>query len=772
MILDQSGDILACNQAWRESQPPLLTADLEAPLNFLDIIRDGYFTFPSEHIAELLALFADIVSGADARQMDIPTDVAAGRLRCLTLKLSSLRFSEQPDILLRAHVAKQPCVKDADLPPGLVRTLIEKMPIPLSICDTKLRYRWANERFQKMFFLTREKIIGRSIVEGPRPVNESELRNLFQKVIGTAREQRAIVKVHAGDSVITIENILVPVLGSDGKTEFIVTASVDLTRQVKTQEARSAAYDLLNDVLERMPVGLVATDEHFHILRMNRIARKLFEYENEDIIGSSVNVLIPERYHLRHDKLMSDFAQSVDSSLLMDVKREVIGKKASGEEFPIMSSVLKMTLGDFPLYCVMIVDLTQIRNAERRLLENEQQIQRIQKQEALGQLAGNIAHDFNNLMAIILGYADIIQGSEESSGSIREMTAEISRAVQRGVGLTRQILAYAKHQNLEVQPVNMLELLRENSSIIQSALTAAVKLETHFPHDPLYVDIDENQFMQVIVNLAVNARDAIPLGGVFAISTEKKYLGEEFFAEKSIQPAVGDYLILTVRDNGIGMQPEVMQRIFDPYFSTKPRDKGTGLGLSVVYGIVKQHKGFIFCDSSLGVGTVFTIYLPVSHNRPKFGGDELPVVHVTSEQELFSQVSILVVEDEKPLRELTMQQLSDAGFQVYSAENGRAAIRFIDNYPGNLDIILSDIMMPEMNGLEMAAEALLMQPETTFIFMSGYSREILNARKRNWPFRLLTKPYSKDRLLYEILQVLQEKPAYKNFFIAADDVRK
>jgi two-component system cell cycle sensor histidine kinase/response regulator CckA len=267
-------------------------------------------------------------------------------------------------------------------------------------------------------------------------------------------------------------------------------------------------------------------------------------------------------------------------------------------------------------------------------------------------------------------------------------------------------------------------------------------------------DLDESQFMQVVLNLAVNARDASRGGGEFYISSQNVDLGADFFNARDIKPQPGEYVLVTLRDNGLGIPAEALPRIFDPYFSTKSRDKGTGLGLSVVYGIIKQHNGFIFCSSEAGKGTTFQIYLPLSKNREDSAAISADVTEAVDQKRDNSVRHILIVEDEDSLRKLIAAQLAVLGYQVTTAENGRKALEFIDSYPGKIDLILSDIMMPEMNGLDMALEAQLMQPDTVFIFMSGYSKELLTSKNAPENYRLLAKPFSQEKLQAEIRSAL------------------
>lgn len=774
-IADEKGNIQVNNSQWSQFVPrPASAIVAESIVNFTDLLKDDLIVLNATGKQELLQAFNRLQAGEISAHEGIYEYRQRNTWGWLFGKLTTLTLFSQRFFLIRLENVKAPILPDSasEIPELIYKSLLDDLPILLNICDNEMRYIWVNKIFQRQFNVLPADVIGRAVNEIPGLSKFERLQELRQACFATGLEQSEIVPLSFQGREVVLDVRYIPVLGADGKIAFVVGANRDITKQVKSQESRSAAHELLNDVLERMPVGFVATDNHFHILRANSMACNLFGHHREDLIGQHIDVLIPAEYRDRHTEYMNAFAAADQRSMLMDSRREVFGVKADGTVFPIMASVLKMSLGDFPLYCVMIVDLTQIRVAEQRLVETELNIQQMQKQEALGQLAGNIAHDFNNLMAIVLGYADMIQEKKDLPEDIGLMMAEIKKAVQRGAGLTRQILAYAKHQALEVRSMDMHTLLMENHSILQAALSAGVRLRLDLHADKRFVAIDDNQFMQVLLNLAVNARDAMPLGGNFTISTEVVRLGDAFFTDRGIAPQPGDYLFLTMKDTGHGMPPEIVSRIFDPYFSTKPRDKGTGLGLSVVYGIIKQHKGFIFCDSVPGTGSTFEILLPLCEENlaVKKTQDQEKDLQVLKEK--YAQVTILVVDDEDALRNMIVTLLRAEGFIVHEASNGRNALEFIDTFPGKIDIVLSDIMMPEMNGLEMADEARLLQPEAAFIFISGYSKELLMTRQPNQNFRLLIKPFQREALFAEIHHALRarfgfagENPAADEFFI-------
>ncbi len=758
---DLNGDIKAANRPWADFFASATTG--KPSTNFLDLVASGLVAGKASGMAGLRAAFAAVHDGQlDSVSHSCEHHSSTG-WQWLTVKFARMNIDLEILILIRIEEYRAMVSLGGEgMPEVLCRSLLDDLPVLLDICDREMRYTWINRSFRKRFNVMTENVVGKRVNEVPRLGDLACLQPLRQKCFDTGNEQSDIVTLIFNGREMVLDVHYNPVLGENNSVEYVICAHQDITKQVQSQNAKSAAQELLNDVLEKMPIGFVATDSYFHILRANGTACQLFGYTKEDLIGQHVNILIPEYFHENHIKLMEDFAASDATSLTMDSRREIYALRSDGVVFHIMAAVLKTSLGDFPLFCVMIFDLTKIREAEQRLVETELGIQQMQKQEALGQLAGNIAHDFNNLMAIVLGYADMIQSSQDMPDDVREMMAEIKKAVQRGAALTGQILAYAKHQALDTKPVDLHKLLLDNKTMIQAALTVSVKCALNLNAKSHIVEMDENQFMQVIINLAVNARDAMPTGGDFTITTTSIHLDEKYFTARSIQSQPGEYIYMTVADTGTGIPEGAKSRIFDPYFSTKTRDKGTGLGLSVAYGIIKQHRGFIFCDTSPHVGTTFEIFLPVCEQNlyePAAGPNES---QLPDQSERYSKMHILVVDDEEALRKMVVTQLASLGLQVHSAANGREALDFIDGFAGKLDIILTDIMMPEMTGLELADEAQFMQPEATFIFMSGYSKELLMSKKPRDNFRLLTKPFKKETLFAEIHRVLGQKKGGDN----------
>ncbi|MFZ5630967.1 MAG: PAS domain-containing hybrid sensor histidine kinase/response regulator [Spirochaetota bacterium] len=755
-IIDGGGNVLLANRSWanwRASRERRQDGQAE---NILEHAYAGQFKIFGDPEGDLEAAIKAIDAGLTDSLSRVCEYGTGKRREWITLELSAVNLPENRLVLLRIPSARQPETGGNRTQESLYRTLLEDMPVPMSICDSSFEFVWVNRRFRALFGLKRSDLIGKHIDETDINHALPSLRNLLRSCLLTGKEEQTIADLTIGKKKLVVDQRVIPVPGVDGKIEFAIAATVDISRQVRIEEARSAAYNLLNELIQNVPVGLVITDEVFHVLRINASARQLFGKTVDDVVGAPILDLIPANLLADREIDIRNLAESGGPHTARQVSLELHALHADGSKIPVLVSALELKMGEYPLYCFMILDLTAVRQAESKLRESEAQMLQMQKQEALGQLAGNIAHDFNNLLAIIRGYSDLMTEIADLPASARPMAEEISRAVQRGAALTRQILAYAKHQALDVRLLDLNRFLLDNRLMLEAALTPAVSIRFELAAAESMVFADENQLTQVLLNLAVNARDAMPTGGVFSIGTQVVRLSEEFFSGRGISPQVGEYLCIRIRDTGQGISSHLVDRIFDPYFSTKGREKGTGLGLSVVYGIIKQHKGFVFCDSVIGQGTVFSIYLPLTMSKVQNQPPQ-PDSILADRAQGMTGAKVLLVEDESALRRVIKTYLEEAGLCVFEAASAKEALAFVEGFSGNLDLVLTDIVMPGMNGLEFADEARLLQSDAPFIFMSGYSENALKWHEAGRPFKLLQKPFKRQVLIAEVIEVLRRR---------------
>jgi CheY-like chemotaxis protein len=378
--------------------------------------------------------------------------------------------------------------------------------------------------------------------------------------------------------------------------------------------------------------------------------------------------------------------------------------------------------------------------------------------EAIGTLTGGIAHDFNNLLTVIIGNTELLEEQIQTGQQESENLEEIKSAGQKATNLVHQLLAFSRKQIIKPKLINLNGILNDLEKMLGRIIGEDIFLEI-IPSAGLWpVNVDPGQVEQVIMNLAVNARDAMPGGGHLHIKTENIELEPGYFHDHDVENLRGSYVLLTVSDTGIGMDAETRERAFEPFFTTKEKGKGTGLGLSTVYGIVKQNGGYVWTYSEPGQGTAIKIYLPKAKADPA----NFPRVK-TVEGSFKGSETILVVEDDYSLRKLSRVILERYGYKVLDAKNGREALRIARESEDAIQLVLTDVVMPEMNGADLAEHLIRIKPDLKFIYMSGYSENTISSRGLlNSNIDLIEKPFSARTLLGKVRQVLdmdREVPA-------------
>ena len=404
-------------------------------------------------------------------------------------------------------------------------------------------------------------------------------------------------------------------------------------------------------------------------------------------------------------------------------------------------------------------ELEQYRQGLEELLEERtQELERVhaqllhaQKMESIGRFAGSIAHDFNNLLTTIIGYANLIKTSLPPDDPSQDDIEQILKAGQKSTRLTSQLLTFARRQDLAPRVCDMNELVLDMSKMLRHLLPENIELVTLPGETPCHVEVDSGQIEQVIINLAVNAKNAMQDGGKLLIETDVFIMPEEAtgsWRQSAIPP--GEYVRVAVSDTGVGMTPEVQDRIFEPFFTTKPPGEGTGLGLSTVFGIIGQHNGYIHVYSEPGIGSTFKMYIPRSAAPAETRGE----LHVVKRRITGSE-TILVVEDEPAVRRLVTRMLASLGYHVLQAGNGEEALWTAQQNPNRIDLLLSDVVMPQMGGRTLAEEIRTAHPDIRVLFISGYTDDtVLSERIATRKAAFLAKPFTTDMLGAKVREVL------------------
>lgn len=525
----------------------------------------------------------------------------------------------------------------------------------------------------------------------------------------------------------------------------------DISERKRSEEILQAEKERFQSLSDGAPFGMVMIGQDGRFKYLNHRFKELFGYDLRDVPDGKT--------WFRKAYPDSEYRHRVIAVWLEDVKSVKPGQKVprvftvrckDGTEKIVNFISVPLQSGETLMTCE---DITELKRAEEALRQTEEQLRHSQKMEAVGKLAGGIAHDFNNLLTVIKGYAELSCIGLEESDPLRGNLEEIRKASERASNLTRQLLAFSRRQILDLKVINLNALLKDLDKMLHRILGEDVELVYHLAQDLGLVKTDPGQMEQVILNLAVNARDAMPSGGKLMIETSNVEL-DEAYTKKHMEVTPGPYVMLSVSDSGIGIPPEVKDRIFEPFFTTKEKGKGTGLGLSTVYGIVKQSGGNIYVYSEPGCGTTFKIYLPgveaeEENHRPRSeitrslpGGNE----------------KILLAEDETSVRELTARILREKGYEVYEAPNGMEILNFVQSHPEkNFHLLVTDVVMPMMSGKELENRLKKLIPTLKVIYISGYTdNAIVHHGVLMEGVALLQKPFTQQALLFKVREVLDQ----------------
>jgi PAS domain S-box-containing protein len=521
--------------------------------------------------------------------------------------------------------------------------------------------------------------------------------------------------------------------------------------------------------MEAAPDAMVCVTADGLIALVNAQADRLFGYRREDLIGQPVELLVPGALRTAHVRHRATYLAD-PRPRPMGAGRELLGQRRDGGTFPAEIALSAIDTGGGMLITAAIRDITervQARAEQQRLRsENERgktqaRMLQAQRLENLGQLAGGIAHDFNNLLAVILNYATFV--AEELSGATesdwashcetaRDDLEQIRRAGERAASLTRQLLAFARREVVRPQVLDLNTGITAVEDILRTTVGQQVDLVTSLAGDLWPVLADPGQLEQVLMNLALNARDAMPDGGTLTIETSNITVDEDSMAAGSKSPP-GRHVRLRVSDTGTGMTHEVMEHAFEPFYTTKEKGSGSGLGLATVYGIVTQAGGDVHISSEPGTGTSVAITFPASEQAPA----RLP--DAGTGRRAPAGETVLVVEDEPALREVTRRIFVRNGYQVITAGSGPEALGIARDHPGEIHLLVTDVVMPQMLGKEVAERMRLIMPGIEVLFMSGYARPVLASQGKLEPgVALVEKPFSEADLIAVAAQVLDSRP--------------
>jgi len=523
-----------------------------------------------------------------------------------------------------------------------------------------------------------------------------------------------------------------------GIVNNVSVISRDITERKQKEDALKENEERYRQIFQFSPDSIIIHDMDMNILDANNKAIEEFGYSKTELLKKTIFELHPET-ELKHS---AQVLVAMNNKELLNVETKFVRK--DGSVFFAEATPCKYTLGSKPVIHVVIRDITEQMQLEAEKQQLESKFRESQKMESIGNLAGGIAHDFNNLLTVIQGNAQIaMMAMDESNPQYKNLT-QIMNSSTRAASLTRQLLLFSRKQTVELKTLELNQTIQNLLKMLQRLIGENIVIETELATDLSNIEADEGNIEQVIMNLAVNARDAMPDGGKLTFLTENISIPDD--EQSMLQDSrAGDFVRISVQDTGCGIPKELLSKIFEPFFSTKEKGKGTGLGLSVVYGIVKNHNGWINAYSEPQQGTAFKIYLPVSvsllQEENTIKTESAESLHGNGEQ-------ILVIEDEQGILDFASSALRQFGYTIRVASNGHQALSVFEEAKGNFQLIISDVILPDINGFDLVTKLTKEYPDIPVIMCSGYTEErVKQSIIKEKGFRFLQKPYSMNALL-------------------------
>jgi PAS domain S-box-containing protein len=645
---------------------------------------------------------------------------AAGRL-----------FVVQKQLLVSSHEVERNL--------ALLKGITEGTPDAIFVKDLNGRYLMINSAGARFVGRPIEDVIGKDDAELFSPDTGRAIMELDRKVLEAGVTQ---TYEEAGTSN-GIPRLYLSTKGPyrDPRGEIVGLLGVarDITGQKRAEEEFRQSQQKLRIHLEHTPLAVVEWDLGFRVTVWNPSAERIFGYLRQEAIGQHASFIVPPQYRQHVDQVWQSLlkqqggARSTNDNLTKD------GRIISCEWY---NTPLVDDSGRVLGVASMVQDVTERVALEERLRQS-------QKMEAVGRLAGGVAHDFNNLLTVILGYSQILADGVPSGSRLADSTAQIKSAADRAAGITRQLLAFSRKQVLSPRIINLNEILLNLDSLLRRLIGEDIEVMT-LPAEGLgSVKADPGQIEQVIMNLALNSRDAMPQGGKLTLETANANLDETYAHDRQlVEP--GRYVMLTVSDTGHGMSAETQARIFEPFYTTKEVGKGTGLGLSMVYGIVKQSGGYIWVYSEPDRGSTFKIYLPRVDQPVESVGVEKPPNGVQRGTE-----TILLVEDDPQLRQLSSSVLTHCGYKVLVAGSPEEGLAICKADPSDIRLLVTDVVMPRMNGRQLAEQILQIAPKLRVLYISGYTNNaIVHYGVLDPGLWFLPKPFTLSALIVKVREVL------------------
>lgn len=627
----------------------------------------------------------------------------------------------------------------------LFRLISENAADMIAVVDMDGRRIFNSDAYQKILGYSADELKNSSSMDQIHPDDRERVKAAAAEARLTGIGKNLEYRIrHKNGTWMVLESTSSVIGDATGVPEKLVIVNRDITARKKASEALRLSEVSFRSVIENAPYGIYRAQASGKLLLANPALQKMLGYESQAELlqlNLASDVYVDPLEHTRVKELFTHQKEFTD--VQVDWKR----KDGTPIKARLTGWFVKSVAESAAYFEVFAEDVT-----EKWLLER--QLRMAQKMEAVGRLSGGIAHDFNNLLGVIIGYSQVLKRTLPPGTAFLEHAEEIEKAGQRAATLTRQLLAFSRQQVLAPAVLNLNSLISEMEKMLPRLIGEDIEIVIALDPAIGSIKADQGQLEQVVMNLAVNARDAMPDGGKVVITTSNASLDD---AWTRLHPGskVGDYVMLSVADTGTGIDSETLAHIFEPFFTTKERGKGTGLGLATVYGVVKQSGGYVWVETAPGKGAAFQIYLPRIEEPVSVPEVVAPIVEAFRGAE-----TILLVEDADALRKLTHMLLEQHGYRVLVAENGAAALQLIEQKPERINLLLSDVIMPGLNGRALAERLQLRQPGLKVLYMSGYTDDaIVDHGVLAAGTHLLHKPFSEESLIHKVREVLDADTA-------------
>ncbi|MFQ5428270.1 MAG: PAS domain S-box protein [Thermodesulfobacteriota bacterium] len=636
-----------------------------------------------------------------------------------------------------------------------VQRYLDVAGVMLVVLNRDGTVRLINRRGCEILGCAEEEVLGSNFFKDHIPEKyREEALGAFNEVFssgghGPGESYEGIIETCSGDERVVLWHHRA--LSENGVIRGDLVSGEDITERKRIElflkESESRFRLIHNTAFD----AIIIADSNGHVTECNPAAEEIFGYPHGELTGVPLLDLMPEKYREAHREAFKRFLETGVSRIHGKIL-ELEGRKKNNEDFPVEFTVNSFSLGERVFFSSTIRDITERKKAEEEKETIRLQLNQAQKMDAIGRLAGGIAHDFNNILTTIRGNAELtielVGKFEEAQSNLREIILSVAHAAK----LTRQLLIFSRGHPFELLPINLNSSVESLLLMMKRLLGEDIEIITSLQEGLWTVRADEGSVEQVLLNLSVNARDAMPGGGRLTISTENVPPGSANHPGAGQDGQVGEVCI-TVRDTGTGISEDVMQRIFEPFFSTKETGKGTGLGLSVVYGVVKQHGGWIDVESAPDKGSVFRVFLPAVSDVHEVHGETEAVIHEGLGGE---GRRVLLIEDDIRVRSVAVDALRENGYTVFQAGSGEEAMEIFRGEAEGFDLIFSDVVLPDCNGVDLVEKIIEERPAEKVLLTSGYVGDkarwdLINERG----YRFLQKPYSLADLFETVDSVIR-----------------